>query len=441
MKTLGCDKNTVDSQSAAGLLRAEGHQVTEDASLADVIMVNTCGFIQDAKQESIDAIMDLAAEKKAHQLLIVSGCLSQRYGDKLAKLIPEVDFFLGVNDYSRLPDILKGKSEGQRVYQNSCGAMYEEIGRRETTRAIYTAPIKIAEGCNNICSYCSIPSIRGFYRSRKASDIISEAESLAKIGCKELVVVAQDVTAYGCDLPGEGHLVRLLEDLCAVDGIHWIRLMYCYEDRITDALIDTIRNQPKICKYLDIPLQHCSDTVLQKMNRHSTKASIMGTVTRLRKHIPEIALRTTLIAGFPGETNDDFNELLEFVKEMKFERLGVFAYSKEEGTAAACLPNQIRKNVKERRRDRIMAIQRVISLESNRQLIGKTLEVLVEETYEDGSYGGRTYRDAPEIDDSILFTSEVPLFAGDFVPVLITDAFDYDLTGIAKPEVKHESAQ
>jgi len=441
IKTLGCDKNTVDSQVAAGLLLAQGHQLTDRAALADVIMVNTCGFIQDAKQESVDTIMELAADKKPKQLLIVSGCLSQRYGEKLARLIPEADFFLGVNDYSRLPSILTGNAEGKRVYQNPCGKMYEEIGKRMTSGSVITAPIKIAEGCNNVCSYCSIPSIRGCYRSRKMSDIIDEAKDLAKAGCKELVVVAQDVTAYGCDLPGEGHLIRLLEELCTVEGIHWIRLMYCYEDRITDALIELIRTKPKICKYLDIPLQHCSDAVLRNMNRHSTKASLVKTITKLRKQIPEIALRTTLITGFPGETSDHFNELLDFVREMKFERLGVFAYSKEEGTAAASFPQQVRKDVKERRRDRIMALQREISLESNRRLIGKTLEVLVEEVCDDGSYVGRTCRDAPEIDNSVLFASEDPLTIGDFLPVLITDAFDYDLTGIAMPEVRDESAK
>lgn len=441
MKTLGCDKNTVDSQSTAGLLVSKGHRLTGDAAGADVIMVNTCGFIQDAKQESIDTILALAAEKKAHQLLIVSGCLSQRYGEQLAKLIPEADFFLGVNDYSRLPDILNGKSKGPRVFQSSCETLYEEIGCRITDGPVHTAPIKIAEGCNNVCSYCSIPSIRGCYRSRKAFEIIKEAEALAEAGCRELVVVAQDVTAYGCDLPGEGHLIRLLEDLCRIEKISWIRLMYCYEDRITDALIELIRREPKICNYIDIPLQHSSDSILRKMNRHSTNSSIRKTITKLREQVPEIVLRTTLIVGFPGETKEDFAELMDFVDEMRFERLGVFAYSKEEGTPAAALPRQVRRDVRERRRDRIMARQREISLESNRRMIGKTLDVLVDEPFDDGSFGGRTYWDAPEIDNGILFTSDRALKPGDIVPVLVTDAFDYDLTGVAQPEVTHESAQ
>jgi len=441
IQTLGCDKNTADSQSAAGLLQAEGHEMTENPALADILMVNTCGFIQDAKQESIDAILALSADKNERQTLIVTGCLSQRYGEELSALIPEADFFLGVNDYARLPSILNGKAEGQRVFRSACGPVYEEIGQRIAAGPVYTAPLKIAEGCDNVCSYCSIPSIRGSYRSRNASEILREARELASAGCRELVLVAQDVTAYGSDLPGTGHLVRLLEELCSLDGIRWVRLMYCYEDRITDELIEAIRNHPKICKYLDIPLQHCSDNILKRMNRHSTKATIRGTITKLRKQIPGIVLRTTLITGFPGETKEDFDELLDFIKEMRFERLGVFTYSREEGTAAAGFPDQIRKDIKERRRDRIMAAQRQIALETNLQMVGAITEVLVEEVMEDGSYCGRTWRDAPEIDDSILFTADRPLKIGDLVKVRVTDAFDYDLTGVLQEEVKHESSQ
>ncbi len=441
IKTLGCDKNTVDSQSAAGLLEEAGHQLTPDPALADAILVNTCGFIQDAKQESIDAILALAAEKSAQQKLIVSGCLSQRYGKELSKLIPEADFFLGVNDYSRLPGILKGEGDPERVFQNPCSSTYDEIGPRRPGGPVFSAPLKIAEGCDNVCSYCSIPSIRGFYRSRAASEILKEAAGLAQAGCRELVLVAQDVTAYGSDLPGEGHLIKLLKDLCAVEGTRWIRLMYCYEDRITEELIETIRTQPKICKYLDIPLQHSSDAILARMNRHSTGKSIRETINKLRQQIPGLVLRTTLITGFPGETKEDFKDLKDFIQEMKFERLGVFAYSKEEGTAAAALPHQVRREVREGRRDRLMALQQNIALESNRAMIGSVLEVLVEERLADGSYSGRTYRDAPEIDDSVLFTAEVPLLPGDFAWVKITDAFDYDLTGFALPEVYHEPAQ
>lgn len=431
-KTLGCEKNTVDSEGAAGLLIANGHSIVSEIEKADVIIVNTCGFINDAKQESIDTILALAAIKKDSQKLFVSGCLSQRYGEELIALLPEVDVFLGVNDYMKLPHIISKKSFENKVYASEESKEYEEIGPRTHRKSAFSAPIKIAEGCNNLCSYCSIPFIRGKYRSRKPKDILAEAEALAKDGCKELVVIAQDVTAYGQDFPGDGHLPSLLHDLCTVKGIHWIRLMYCYEDRITDTLIETIRTEEKICNYIDIPIQHSSDVVLKAMNRHSTEASIKLTIKKLRKAIPDITIRTTLIAGFPGETKEDFSHLLQFVKDMEFERLGVFTYSKEEGTVAEKMPVQIRKDTKEKRKDALMSTQREISLHKNQSLVGKTIEVLVEEIDEDGSYVGRSYMDAPEIDNSVLFTSETPLTPGEFVCVYINDAYDYDLVGIAK---------
>ena len=431
-KTLGCEKNTVDSENAAGLLAQNGHTIVYHAADADIIIVNTCGFINDAKQESIDTIFAVAAEKKDNQHLIVSGCLSQRYGNELEKSIPEADVFLGVNDYASLPNILTSIDHpDSRIFLSSDNANFEEIGYRLRQENIFSASIKIAEGCDNICSYCSIPFIRGGYRSRKPEDILAEAKTLAEEGCREIIVIAQDVTAYGSDFPGEGHLPLLLHDLCKIDGIHWIRLMYCYEDEITDELIRTIKTEPKICKYLDIPIQHARDPILKAMNRRSTAESIKSTINKLRKQIPEIAIRTTLITGFPGETSEDFRQLVEFVKEMNFQRLGVFAYSKEEGTAAYKLPNQIRKDLKERRRDHIMAIQREISLENNQAFVGSKVEVLVEEQCEDGSYIGRTYMDAPDIDNNVLFTSQKVLLPGDFAEVMITDAFDYDLVGIA----------
>ena len=431
-KTLGCEKNTVDSECAAGLLSENGHIIVYKATDADVIIVNTCGFINDAKQESIDTILEFVAEKEDRQRLIVSGCLSQRYSKELAKLLPEVDLFLGVNDYGKLPALLVEQQANQKVLANHASKTYEEIGPRKHRRNVFSAPIKIAEGCNNICSYCSIPFIRGPYRSRKSSDIVEEAKELAEAGCKELVVIAQDVTAYGQDFPGHGHLCKLLHELCAIEGIHWIRLMYCYEEKITDELIQTIKSEPKICHYVDIPIQHSSDFILKAMNRHSTEASIRFTINKLRKEIPDIVIRTTLITGFPGETKEDFSHLLDFIKEFKFDRLGVFAYSKEEGTAAARMPHQIRKDVKERRKERIMSAQREISLYKNQTMIERTIEVLVEEVNEDGSYTGRSYMDAPEIDNSVLFTSEKPLSLGDFVSVYIYDAYDYDLVGIVK---------
>lgn len=441
IQTLGCDKNTVDSECLAGALKDRGHTFVERASEADVIIVNTCGFIQDAKQQSIDAILNVALTKSKGQKLIVSGCLAQRYGDELANLIPEADFMLGVNDYDILPDLIDCGVLDSRVYVKPYDASLSEIGPRHPLGSVYTAPLRIAEGCNNACSYCSIPAIRGPYRSRSHDSILHEANDLAALGCKELVIVAQDVTAYGQDLPGEGHLVRLLQDLCHIDNIRWIRLLYCYEDRITDDLIETIRTEPKICKYIDIPLQHASDVILRAMNRHSTRKSIEATIIKLRERIPNIAIRTTMIVGFPGESACEFEELLTYIEETKFERLGVFTYSQEEGTAAACRVQQIAEAEKQRRRDEIMHRQCLISLENNKKYVGKTLEVIVDELEEDGSYVGRTQYDAPDIDNSVLFTCDEPLVPGDFVWVTITDAFDYDLVGHVIKEKTHESPQ
>lgn len=434
IRTLGCEKNTVDSEYAAGLLAKSGDVLTDDPEEADALIVNTCGFIEDAKKESIDAIFELAGVKNGAQKLYVTGCLAQRYGKELSDEMPEVDGFLGVNDYMKLPEILHKDDDSRTVLQSSEGKTFEEFGQRLRSETPWTAPIKIAEGCNNICTYCAIPFMRGKYRSRKPEDIVKEAESLAAQGCKELVVIAQDVTAYGCDF-GKGELLPdLLRRLCAIDGIEWIRLMYCYEDEITQGLIDVINEQPKICKYLDIPIQHCSNKVLKAMNRKSTSESIRSTVDNLRKQIPGIVIRTTLISGFPGETKEDAQELLDFVKETGFERLGVFAYSKEEGTAAARMKNQVRRDVKERRRDRIMAAQREISLMHNQALVGRIFRVLVEEDCQDGTFIGRTIMDAPEIDNGVIFTSEKTLKPGIFVNVKINDAFDYDLSGVCVEE-------
>ena len=427
IKTLGCEKNTWDSEHAAGLLIASGAEITEDPASADVMMVNTCGFIRDAKTQSIDSIFELAEIKKPWQKLVVSGCLSQRYSKELEKEMPEVDIFLGVNDYARLPEILREQASG--VFCSPYSRSFEELGDRSIPGGTYMAAIKIAEGCNNICSYCAIPFIRGRYRSRREEDIICEARALAEAGCKELIVIAQDVTAYGCDLGGEERLPGLLRSLCGIDGIEWIRLMYCYEDEITQGLIDVIKQEPKICHYLDIPIQHCNDRILKSMNRKSTNDSIRSTINKLRKQIPDIVIRTTLITGYPGETKEEFAELLEFVKELRFDRLGVFAYSKEEGTAAAKLPSQVRSDVKERRRDRIMEAQRAVSLENNMKYVGDAIEVMVDEPDSEGSYIGRSRFDAPDIDNSVIFTSSRSHKPGDIVKVLIKDAFDYDLTG------------
>lgn len=430
IETLGCPKNVNDSELAAGLLEQAGHTIAESPQQADVVMVNTCGFINDAKTESIERIFQMADLKREDALLAVTGCLSQRYADELYEEMPEVDLFLGVNDYQQLPQILENFKKGRREkHRREAAENFPEAPLRKLSENPYTATIKIAEGCNNVCAYCIIPKIRGAYRSKKQEDIIREAELLAEKGCRELILIAQDVTAYGMDLYGSLVLPQLLKKLCSIDGISWIRLMYCYEDRITDELIQVMAEEDKICKYIDIPLQHCSDRILSAMNRRSTKSSIVSTIERLRRAIPDIHIRTTFITGFPGEEEADFEELLDFVQEMRFQRLGVFAYSQEEGTAAAEMEHQVEEETKALRRDAIMRAQVEISLESNEEKIGKTLQVLVEAQDPDGSYIGRTVYDAPEIDNSVLFTSDRQLSAGDLVLVEISDAFDYDLAG------------
>ncbi len=432
IETLGCPKNFNDSEFALGILEKAGHIEAESPQEADAVIVNTCGFINDAKIESIEKIFEMAAICGSEKLLVISGCLSERYQKELYRELPEVDLFIGVNDYDKLPEMLAQAEKG--VQQFSFRPQYCDFNDpmlRKIGNNPYTATIKIAEGCNNICTYCIIPYIRGSYRSRKKEEILEEARRLSAAGTKELIIIAQDITYYGMDLYGRLALPELLTELCRIDGIRWIRLMYCYEDKITDELIETIAREEKICNYLDIPIQHASDKVLQAMNRKSTKKSILSTIGKLRKSIPDINIRTTLITGFPGETKEDFNELYDFVRETEFERLGVFAYSREEGTAADKMKNHVRQDVKERRRDSIMLMQTEISLAKNRAKIGTVQEVLVEGKEEDGSYYGRSRYDAPEIDNAVLFTSSRELFPGDFAEVKITDAFDYDLVGEA----------
>lgn len=435
IETLGCPKNASDSDTAAGILEGAGHTIVSNPEEAEGIIVNTCGFIDDAKRESVSRIFDMAEYKKNGGLLIVSGCLCQRYGEELYKEMPEVDIFLGVNDYPSLPGILKNHEKGGREkYFSAYEKGFPDTGRRKGRAPAYSATVKIAEGCSNVCAYCVIPSIRGPYRSRRMEDILAEARQLAEEGCREIILIAQDVTAYGLDLYEKLKLPELLRELCGIGGLRWIRLMYCYEDRITDELIEVMAREEKICHYIDIPIQHASDKILKSMNRRSTKASIIDTVSRLRKAIPDIHIRTTLIAGFPGEGKEEFGELLEFIDSQKFERLGVFGYSREEGTPAAKMKNQVREDTKNRRKDILMTRQLEISLASNTQKIGKVLEVLVECVGEDGNYIGRTRYDAPEIDNSVLFTSNAGCAPGDIVPVRITDAFDYDLAGRTEEE-------
>ncbi len=429
--TLGCPKNFNDSELAAGLLEHEGHEIVASPLDAEFIMVNTCGFINDAKTESIGRIFELAEYKEeTGAILAVSGCLTQRYADELYDEMPEVDLFLGVNEYQQLPEILDSFQKGDRAkYRTDKYLDFDENLRRRLEDNPYTSTLRISEGCDNVCAYCVIPQIRGKFRSRRQEDIIREAEWLAEQGTKELILIAQDVTAYGKDIYGGFVLPELLKKLCAIDGIEWIRLMYCYEDRITDELIKVMAEEDKICKYIDVPLQHSSDNVLKAMNRRSTNASMRETIGKLRAAMPDIHIRTTYIVGFPGETEADFEELYNFTDEIEFQRLGVFTYSMEEGTAAAEMENQIDEEVKSQRQDAIMRLQLEISLENNQAMIGKILKVLVEEKDEEGAYIGRTEYDAPEIDNSVIFTSNREHKAGDFVMVEITDAFDYDLAG------------
>lgn len=437
IETLGCPKNFNDTQAAEAFLIKEGFEIADSPEEADHIIVNTCGFINDAKKESIDKIFEMAELKDQGKTLTVSGCLSQRYSSELTEEMPEVDLFIGVNDYERLPGLLKDISAGRSAERNcssdSCDyASQLPLLDRNIEKGAYTATLRIAEGCDNCCAYCVIPSIRGGYRSKSMEDVVSEAEHLAEIGIKEIILIAQDVTNYGIDLYGRFMLPELLRKLVKVSGIEWIRLMYCYEDRITDELIKVMAEEPKICHYIDVPIQHSSDHTLKEMKRRSTGSSIRNTISRLRASMPDIAIRTTLIVGFPGETEEDFDDLLDFVEEERFQRLGVFAYSQEEGTPAGGREDQIPEDVKEMRLDQIMRTQLDISYQHNQALIGSVLDVLVEDRDEDGSYIGRSQYDAPEIDNSVIFTSDRDLKPGDMVKVFINDAFDYDLAGYEK---------
>ena len=371
----------------------------------------------------------MSSYREAGKKLIASGCLSERYHEELFSEMPEVDGFIGVNEYEQFPELLK-TMEQRRDWVSGCHTGRLERLPRNIPKNPYSAAVKIAEGCDNRCAYCIIPSIRGSFRSKRKEDVIQEAEELAKAGCKELILIAQDVTDYRIDLYGKRVLPELLRELCKVDGIHWIRLMYYYEDRISDDLSHVMASKPKICHYIDIPLQHCSDKILRRMRRRSTKASIMETIEKLRRAIPDIHIRTTFIVGFPGEEESDYDQLCDFVESVKLERLGVFAYSQEENTPAGEMKEQIPQDVKEERLDGIMRRQLEISLQKNQQKLGKVLEVLVESQEEDRSYVGRTMYDAPEIDNAVIFTSERELNPGDFVKVLVKDAFDYDLAGV-----------
>jgi ribosomal protein S12 methylthiotransferase len=435
--TVGCYKNVEDSERAAGLLEASGHVIAATPDEADVIVVNTCGFIEDAKRESIDRILELAEHRERGAKLVVSGCLSQRYPDEIFEEIPEADAVIGVNEYGRLSDIISkihGDAPGLRIRVTD-GKPSVLTGKRRILTPGATAYLKVAEGCDNRCAYCAIPMIRGPYRSVPMETLVSETASLTEAGAREIVLIAQDVSAYGSDIYGRYALPELLEKLAHATGDaaapEWIRLMYCYEERVTGELIDAVARLDNVCKYIDIPLQHVSDGVLSRMGRRSTRKSIERTLDRLRSAVPDIAIRTTFMTGFPGETEDDFAELMDFAAERKVERLGVFAYSAEDGTRAAEMDDRVPVELAVERRDALMTQQMDISLDANRLLIGRELTVLVEGAEDETTFAGRTQYDAPEIDGEVIFSSPSPIGVGSFARVLITDATDYDLVGEA----------
>lgn len=425
---LGCDKNRIDAEIIINSLKSR-YEVVRDENEADILLINTCGFIESSKQESIDTILEMAKFKEGNcKVLVATGCLTQRYGGELLELIPELDIILGVNDYDKLHQCIeKSLATGEKSCITSYSDTNINIGSREVTTGGTTAYLRISEGCNNVCAYCAIPKIRGRYRSRDMEDILKEAKELALNGYKEIILVAQDTTNYGIDLYGEKSLHLLLKELGKIKSIKWIRLLYCYAEELTDAVIEEIAANQKVCKYIDIPLQHISDEVLKGMRRKGRRKVIVENIGKLRTAVPNITIRTTFIVGFPGETEENFEELLTFVKETKFDKLGVFTYSQEDGTVAADMEGQIDEEVKVQRMDAIMMAQQLISAEINKSKIGREYEVLIE-SKEKGRYVGRNLEMAPEIDGDIYVKGN-NLIIGTFAKVKITEAHEYDLVG------------
>lgn len=432
MVSLGCSKNLVDSERMLYKLRERGYELVTEPGLADVAVVNTCGFIQSAKEEAIETIIELGKLKEDGTLkkIIITGCLTQRYQEEAAELFPEADAVIGIGDNKDIIDILDHVLANERVVKFSPKLDAELTGERIISTLPFFAYLKVAEGCSNCCTYCAIPQIRGKFRSVPMEEVLKEAQWLAENGVTELIVIAQDTTRYGEDLYGEPKLPELLEKLSEIEGIKWIRTLYCYPERITDKLLETIADNGKLIKYLDIPIQHCNSEILSRMNRWGDKERLSQLMAHIRKKVPDIVLRTTLITGFPGETEEQFSELAEFVQEQKFERLGCFAYSQEEGTKAAEMENQLSEEVKNHRADIIMEQQMLISAANNEKLMGKRLTAVVEGFDKFAEcYFGRTEKDAPDIDGKVFFTSENPLKIGDYVEIEISDTLDYDLMG------------
>lgn len=436
MVSLGCDKNRVDSEIILGKMSNE-YEITNNPKNADIIIVNTCGFIESAKQESIDTILEMANYKINYKckLLIATGCLTQRYGEELRELIPEIDIMLGVNDYNKINEFITDFIEGNKVASELLNYSDENIneGKRILTTKKESAYIRIAEGCNNFCTYCIIPKIRGKFRSRKMENIISEAKDLSESGVKEIILIAQDTTLYGSDIYEKKSLHLLIKELSKIDGIKWIRVLYCYPEEIYDELIDEIANNEKVVKYLDLPIQHISDKILKLMGRKTSKQDIINKINKLREKVSKIILRTTFIVGFPKETQEDFNEIINFLKKYKLDKVGVFTYSQEEDTPAAIMEGQIIEEIKKKREETLMLVQKGISEEINKLKIGKLYDILVE-GYNGKYYYGRSYEMAPDIDASVLFKSSEKINNGEFIKIKIIENMDYDLVGVVVDE-------
>lgn len=441
MVSLGCSKNLVDSERMLSKFRKRGYQLVTEPGLSDIAVVNTCGFIQSAKEEAIETILEISKLKEEGTVkkIIVTGCLSERYREETAELFPEADAVVGIGCQDEIIDIIDRVLANERVVQFDKKTKLPLTGERIISTLPFFAYLKIAEGCSNCCSYCAIPGIRGPYRSVPMEDVLREADWLAENGVTEVIVIAQDTTRYGEDLYGVSKLPELLKELCKIDKLRWIRVLYCYPERITDQLLDVIAEEPKIVKYMDIPIQHCCEEILEKMNRGGNEHQLRELITKIRNKIPDMVIRTTLITGFPGETEQQFEQLAEFVKDMRFDRLGCFPYSQEEGTKAAGFENQLEDDVKTHRADIIMEQQQLISEQKNAQQLGKNFEVVVEGFDKWGEcYFGRTAGDAPDIDGKVFFTSDSKLELGQYVNILVTDTLDYDLIGEV---IAHESAQ
>ena len=436
--SLGCDKNLMDSEIMLGLIEEEGYIITPDESDADIIIVNSCGFIMDANEEAIDNILRIADYKINGKLygIIVTGCMAQRYKEEIFKSLPEVDAVVGTGDFEKIGEVIKALTEGKKqvkLITDSNNKLREENSlKRKISTAGGFAYLKIAEGCDNLCTYCTIPSLRGKYRSRTMESLLSEARMLSENGVKEIIIIAQDTSMYGTDIYGKKALPNLLRKISEIDGIEWIRILYCYPENITDELIDEIYKNDKICQYLDMPIQHSDDKILKRMGRKSTREGLLSVIGKIREKMPDFCVRTTLIVGFPGETEENFNNLVNFVKEAEFDRLGVFTYSREENTPAYKMRDQSDEDVKKQRKDYIMELQKSISSKKCDGFIGKTLKVIIEGKIEgeDNVFCGRSYRDCYEIDGFVFFKGEGDLIAGDFVFVKITGASDYDLIGV-----------